>query len=196
MTTEVEEDPRLAEAAALLLAGQPVKTVATELNIRWGTVRDIRRNLGLRPKNRLVPVDEKYDMYAGPEEPGGHRFWTGRRGPSGTPVVRVAGKVVPAAAVAFERRTGRRPLGMCRAECGEQHCIAPAHVADERERRTVRQQERALYGLDAQPWDVCPAGKHGWDEHGRIAPAPSLDAYCAGCNTERARALRARKKAM
>lgn len=118
----------------------------------------------------------------------GHVTWTGRRGHHNRPIIKHDGRHIPAAAVAFELRTGRPPVGMCRADCDVRHCMAPDHVLDDIERRAVRLQLRALYGWDA-PWDVCPKAGHPWDEHGRVEPDLAL--YCRACNTERARSSRA-----
>jgi hypothetical protein len=117
----------------------------------------------------------------------GHVTWDGRRGHHGRPVIKHQGRDVPAAAVAFEQRTGRQPVGICRADCDVRHCVAPDHVLDDIERRTVRLQLRQVYGWD-KPWDVCPSAGHSWDEHGRVEP--DLTLYCRACNTERARRTR------
>lgn len=112
----------------------------------------------------------------------GHVTWSGRRGHHDRPVIKHRRKITPAAAVAFERRTGRKPVGMCRADCDVRHCIAPDHVLDDIERRAVRLQLRALYGWD-KPWDTCPRAGHPWDENGRVEP--DLTIYCKRCNTDR-----------
>jgi hypothetical protein len=101
-------------------------------------------------------------------------------------LIRHLGREIPAAHVAFERRTGRPPVGTCRADCDVQHCLTPGHVMDDLERRTVRLQLRALSGLTG-PWDVCTQG-HSWDAHGRVEP--DLTLYCRRCNTDRANRVR------
>lgn len=113
----------------------------------------------------------------------GHVTWTGRRSHhQDRPIIKHQKRVIPVAAVAFELRTGRRPVGMCRADCDVRHCVAPEHVLDDIGRRQVRLQVRELYGWDG-PWDVCPSAGHPWDEHGRVEPDLSL--YCKACNTVR-----------
>lgn len=131
----------------------------------------------------------KQKLAEGSSQPGraGHVTWDGRRGHQDRPIIKHGGRVIPAAAVAFELRTGRRPVGMCRADCDVRHCVAPDHVLDDIERRQVRLQVRELYGWD-KPWDVCPSAGHSWDEHGRVEP--DLTLYCRACNTARVRRSR------
>lgn len=117
----------------------------------------------------------------------GHVAWSGRRGHHNRPILKHQGLTIPAAVVAFEQRTGRKPVGMTRADCDVRHCVAPDHVLDDIERRAVRLLERQLHGWEA-PWDVCPLAGHPWDEHGRVEP--NLTLYCRACNTERARRTR------
>lgn len=118
----------------------------------------------------------------------GHVTWMGGRGHHGKPLIKHRDRQIPAAAAAFEYRTGRKPVGHSRADCGVWHCVAPDHVMDDIERRKVRTQLRALEGLVA-PWDECSRG-HGWDEHGRIAA--DLNPYCKTCRADRARENRER----
>lgn len=116
----------------------------------------------------------------------GHVTWSGRRGRHGAPLIRHNGRETPAAAAAFQQRTGRTPVGMSRADCGVQYCIAPDHVQDDLERRHVRLQLRSVYGW-MQPWTACRDG-HSWEDHGRVEP--DLTLYCRACNTNRARGRR------
>lgn len=132
-------------------------------------------------------LEAKLAEHSSQPDDAGHVTWSGRRGHNHRPILKHLGVVIAAAAVAFEQRTGRKPVGMCRADCDVRHCVAPDHVLDDLERRTVRLQERQLYGWEA-PWDVCPKGLHTWDEHGRVEPDLSL--YCKQCGTERARRSR------
>ena len=189
--TEPKQHPKRRHILNRLARGQSVEHISRALKVSKKTVTAFRKERGLLPTNLSVSAEEKLARYSVPVD-GHHARWTGRTGPSGTPVIRMPSGVVPAAAVAFELRTGRKPLGIVKAECGMKHCVAPSHVADERERRKFRMQERALYGMDPIPWDVCAAGVHYWGTWGRIEPAPSLTAYCAGCNSERKRAKKAR----
>lgn len=135
---------------------------------------------------RLSPAEKLAGRSSEPDQDG-HVMWLGSRGHHGRPVMKHLGKDLPAAAVAFELRTGRKPVGTTRADCDVLHCVAPAHVLDDIERRHVRGQQRAVHGLDPVPWDECPAG-HGWDVHGRIEP--DLTPYCKQCTTDRARRSR------
>lgn len=165
--------------------------VAKTLHVDRRAAARVRSLLGVPVMTNSTSIGSKLDKHSSEPDAEGHVTWSGRRGPAGTPTIRHRDKEVPAAAVAFERRTGRKPVGTCRADCGAYQCVAPAHVMDDLERRTVRGQERALYGLDPQPWTECPEG-HGWDEHGRFEP--DLTPYCKGCNTARAQRSRAARQ--
>lgn len=162
--------------------------IAKQLRVDRRAVARVRGLLGMKPKTNATTLFHKLDQHTTEADAEGHVRWTGRTTRNGTPETRHLGKSVPAAHVAFERRTGRKPVGTCRADCGVKHCVADTHVQDDLERRTVRMQERALYGLEPKPWDECPEG-HGWDAHGRVEP--DLTPYCKQCNTERAARSRA-----
>jgi hypothetical protein len=163
--------------------------VARELNADRRAVARVREILGIAPMRNGTEAGDKLDRFS-LERGDGHVTWTGRRGKSGVPQIRHRGREIPAAHVAFERRTGRAPVGMCRAECeGVEHCLTPEHVMDDLERRTVRLQLRELTGLDG-PWEVCPEG-HPWATEGRVEP--DLTIYCRQCNTDRARRTRGKK---
>lgn len=184
--------PKHDAISRLVREGMTNLAVARELSVDRRSVARVRAMLGVPPKTNGTSTEHKLDRFTTEPDMGGHVLWTGRTGPSGTPVIRHLGKELPAAAVAFERRTGQPPVGTCRSECGVKHCVADAHVQDDIERRRVRMQERALYGLDPQPWDKCPEG-HSWDAHGRVEP--DLTPYCRQCNTDRAARSRAARSA-
>ena len=133
----------------------------------------------------------KFARFCEPADAEGHVGWSGRRAHQGRPVIRHGGRDVQAVYVAFEQRTGRKPVGMCRADCDIRHCVAAEHVVDDLERRDLRLQLRAVYGRPAH-WDVCPSG-HSWLEDGRVEP--DLTLYCRACNTDRMRRKDARNKA-
>ncbi len=134
-------------------------------------------------------------LAAGCTEPdeAGHVRWTGRHATSGAPMFMHRDRRQPASHTAFELRAGRPPVGVVLSECGVRYCLTGAHLSDEIERRNLRMQERAMWGIDPQPWDVCAQGLHTWDEHGRIGV--DLTAYCRACNSARAkRSARTAKK--
>jgi hypothetical protein len=185
--------PRHSEIAQLVRDGWKDSAVAAHLGVHNRAVTRVRDIEGVRHHDNSTTEVAKLDRFSAPVS-GGHTGWTGRRSTSsGTPVIRHLNVQIPASHVAFERRTGRPPVGMVQPECGHKHCLTPAHVSDEIERRNVRGQERALYGLDPVPWTTCPKDVHNWEEHGRFQP--NLTPYCKGCNTERAARVRAARKA-
>jgi hypothetical protein len=128
--------------------------------------------------------------HSGPPNAAWHVEWTGRRDSHGRPIVKHADREFPVAALVFQQRTGRKPVGTCRADCDVRHCVSPTHVVDDIERRTYRLQLRKVYGW-AAPWDVCQQG-HSWEEHGRVEP--DLTIYCKQCGTNRSNRLRAAER--
>lgn len=184
--------PKHEQISQLVLAGGRDNAIANQLGVHKRAVTRVRDILGVVHHNNSTTREAKVERFS-VAEADGHTGWTGRLGTSGAPVIRHLKVQIPASHVAFELRTGRPPVGIVLAECGRGHCLTPAHVSDEIERRNVRGQERALYGLDPTPWDTCPKGLHEWAEHGRFQP--DLTPYCKGCNTERASRVRAARKA-
>lgn len=174
--------PKHREIAHLIRQGATNRDVARELIVDHRAVARVRTMLGIPPKNNATSAEDKLNKYSSPPDQAGHVVWLGRTGPWGTPVIRHRRTDLSAAAVAFERRTGRPPVGVCRSDCGMKQCVADAHVLDDLERRRIRMQERALHGLAPQLWDVCPNG-HGWDEHGRVES--DLTPYCKACHADR-----------
>ncbi|AMD42780.1 hypothetical protein SEA_XKCD426_39 [Streptomyces phage Xkcd426] len=184
--------PKHDAIAALVTAGVKDNAVAAQLGVNRRAVARVRDILGLRANTNSTTKEAKLAKFAVGPNADGHTGWTGRTATSGAPVIRHLRVEMPASHVAFEQRTGRPPVGIVKAECGQHDCLTPSHISDELERRAVRMQERALHGLDPQPWDVCSKGLHTWDESGRIQP--DLTPYCCTCNTERAARVRKAKK--
>lgn len=176
----------------LVREGLADNAVAIRLNVHRRAVTRVRDIEGISHRTNGTSREDKLARFITGPDPEGHTGWTGRRGSSDVPVIRHMKIQQPASHVAFEQRTGRPPVGMVKAECGRDHCLTPAHVSDEIERRNVRGQERALYGLEPVPWDTCPKGRHQWGEHGRFQP--DLSPYCKGCNTETAARVRLAKR--
>lgn len=183
-------DDREQQVRDLILKGEHNSAISRAAGVDRRVVSRIRLDMGLPSRRPPIPKVDKLRRDWRPAEDG-HTGWEGRRYSSGPPAVRYMGRDTPASHVAFELRTGRPPVGIVKAECGQDECLTPAHLSDEIERRKVRMQERALYGLDPAPWARCPKGKHTWDESGRLEP--DLTPYCKSCNTERAAEYRARK---
>lgn len=189
MSNKDYRHPRHDAIVRLVREGLPDSGVAAELKVDRRAVARIRRMLGMRPVTNSTTTFDKLDRFTTEPDAKGHVAWTGRTSRSGTPIIRHLDTEIPAARVAFERRTGRDAVGMCRSECDDMpYCVADEHVMDDIERRTVRLQLRQLAGLDA-PWDVCALAGHSWDEHGRVEP--DLTLFCKQCNTERAQRSRA-----
>ena len=187
MSTNDYRHPKHDQIVVLLRAGWTDAAIAAELNADRRSSARVRSMLGIRPHRNGTTAGDKLDRFSYEREDG-HVTWTGRRNNSGgAPVIRQNGREIPAAAVAFERRTGRAPVGMAKADCAITHCLAPCHVKDDIERRSTRMWQRVEIGRDAQPWTTCPEG-HSWDDEGRIEP--DLTPYCRACATGRARATR------
>lgn len=184
--------PKHSEIATLVRDGWKDRAVAIHLGVHNRAVTRVRDIEGVTHHNNSTTKEAKLERFSFTET-GGHTGWSGRRATSGAPVIRHLKVQIPASHVAFEQRTSRPPVGMVKAECGRDYCLTPAHVSDEIERRNVRGQERALYGLDPVPWATCAKGAHAWGEHGRFQP--DLTPYCKGCNTERAVRVRTARKA-
>lgn len=163
--------------------------VAEALHVARTTVARVRAMLNLPRRTRSTPIGDKLDKYSTEPDKDGHQLWTGRRGTGGAPVIRHCGVERPAAAVAFELRTGRKPVGFSRPDCGTPHCMAPAHILDDVERRDLRLLTRFMMGLGGH-WDACPQAGHPWDTEGRVEPDLSL--YCRACGSARAKARRER----
>lgn len=157
------------------------------------TLPPIRAALGLpRSPGVRTTKEAKLTKFSTAPDENGHILWTGRRDNGGQPEIRQLNHPVPATHVAFEVRTGRPPVGLVQPECGMQACVAPDHMSDRLERRSLRMVERSMHGMPPKPWDVCPQGLHDWDEHGRIQP--NLRYYCGGCNSARNARVRDAKK--
>lgn len=177
--------PKHDEMADLIRTGATNVDVARATGANKRAVARVRDIIGVAPWTNATTPQQKLAAYSSEPDADGHQFWTGRTGHSGTPVIRQGHSGYrPAAAVAFELRTGRAPVGQTFADCGVEHCVAPAHVQDDLERRSARLLERALYGMPG-PWSICQKGLHHWDTDGRVEP--DLTIYCKGCNTERSR---------
>lgn len=184
--------PKHDQIAALVQAGAKDRVVAAQLGVHNRAVTRVRDILGVSHHRNGTTKEAKLSRFITAEDNAGHTGWTGRKATSGAPVIRHLRVQIPASHVAFENRAGRPPVGIVKSECGRDYCLTPAHVSDEIERRNVRGQERALFGLDQVPWSTCPKGSHAWTEHGRFQP--DLTPYCKGCNTERAGRVRRAKK--
>lgn len=171
----------------LITSGLTDSSIMENLGVARCAVVRVRKMLGVPPVSKSTSKGDKLDR-ATIILLDGHTGWTGRRAPAGAPLIRHLGRELSAAHVAFERRTGRAPVGSVRADCDMAHCLTPEHLMDDIERRKVRVQLRSLKGYGPH-WEVCPADpSHTWEEHGRVEP--SLELYCRQCNSDRSRARR------
>lgn len=181
--------PRHAQAAALLRTGMTAKAVAEAVGMGRGAVLRVRRLEGIAV-DRSVPVEVLMTVSTVPIEGTDHVVWSGRHD-HGTPVMRHNGRVMSAAAVAYELYHSRKPVGSVKSDChldggGPEHCMNPAHIQDESDRQRERRQLRALMGL-SESLGVCLNG-HDQETHGKVEA--SLRVYCGTCATERRAANR------
>lgn len=193
MPKEPQRHPEHDSIVQMLRDGHRDADIRRAFNLGTRILPVIRAELGLPPSPgvKTTPADKLAKFSTEPDEDG-HVMWTGRRDKGGQPEIRQADRPVSASRVAFELRTGRAPVGHVRPECGMTGCVAPDHMSDEHERRTVRMLQRAVLGLPEKPWEVCPAGLHSWDTDGRIQP--NMRFYCGGCYRIRAARVRRAKR--
>lgn len=191
--------PKHDAMAELLLKGLNDADIARQLNVHNRSVTRVRDLMGLPHWTSATTKLDKV-LRCTVTAPDGHTGWNGRRARNGrplddqgtrtpgTPVIRHYRVQIPASHVVFEQRAGREPVGIVKAECEFPQCLTGTHLSDEIERRNIRAQERALHGMAAVPWDLCPAGVHQWETDGRFEA--NLKPYCKSCNTQRKAAAR------
>lgn len=183
----MKRHPKYDEIVKLLHDGRTDSHIELNLHVGRAAVTRIRAAEGIAPVVRPQTLYEKLLAGLGlPEDIDGHIVWIGVRS-HGTPIIKHRGVEHPAAAIAFQIRTGRGQVGQARADCGMKHCMNGLHISDEIERRRMRLQLRAMIGLPA-PWAECKHG-HDWEGNGRIEPEPSLMLYCQACATGRDKRL-------
>lgn len=180
--------PQHDEIVEAIRSGLSDPKAAAGLGVGRSVVRRIRHRLGVKPFSAVVDTARRITTLTTDPDADGHVLWTGSVSTAGVPVVRFGGRDVAVARVVYERRTGRAPVGIVKADCGVRGCVAPAHIVDEIERRSVRLLLRNVQGLCA-PWDACRTCGADWNTHGRVDS--ELKLYCRTCNT--ARRARSRK---
>lgn len=166
------------QITALLRQRLSDSAIARHLHCDRHRVTGIRRSLGL-PKLPPQPLtlEEKWRSYTRAVD-GGHVEWTGERNnQTGTPVMRYRQKAISPAAVAFRIQHGRDPEGYAIADCGKQHCVAPAHVEDTTARTKGREQLRYLTGGAERPAQC----RHGHDQQVHGLYERNGTAYCGKC---------------
>jgi hypothetical protein len=177
--------PKEAQIRRLLEAGLSDTDVARRSGADRHAVTGVRARAGIAPYEKpleFATADAKRRAHLRPVE-GGHVEWTGERSTGvGTPLLKWQGRSLSPAAMAFEERTGRAPVGMVFAECGFRQCVAPEHVDDEPGRQKVREQLRMLLGMGERP-ERCSAG-HDQAVYGRLQR--NAVHYCARCKVPRA----------
>lgn len=179
-----KQHPHHDRIVTLIRLGKSDRNIYDRLKVSRKYIRQVRMETGAAPFSRTQSVDEQLARFMSAPGPGGHVWWTGSTSHSGAPRIRSAGKEIPAAHAVFEQRTGRKPEGQVRSDCGMQHCLSPGHLMDDLERRKVRLQTRALLGYPDH-WAECPACGSGWEDEGRVEEKLTL--YCRRCVTERSR---------
>lgn len=172
--------------AIMRLARQGVsnKAIARQLGVSRNRAAAIRKAAGIPSVPQTAGVDERVRLRTTAPDEEGHVYWTGARTSSGTPRICWNGADTSALRYIFENRTGRPVVGRVEADCGQPDCVAPTHLVDDIERRTVRLLLRSLEGRRA-PWDECSACGADWNTEGRVDP--DLILYCRACTSARAR---------
>lgn len=187
--------PATVQALADLFAqGATNKAAVRALGIDKDTAARYRARLGFGPAKQPTPANrstltlaEKWQTFVRPVE-GGHMEWTGRRrGDTGTMVFTHHSREYTARTVAFQIRTGRRPVGRVTVECDRPGCVAPACVEDDPGRTRSRAQYADVIGI-AAPRTSCAAG-HASAEHRRFNRNGT--SYCHTCHTARAASRKA-----
>lgn len=181
------------EIIAKLREGLSNMEISRQLRCDKHRVGAIRREIGLpNVAPQPLTVEQKWRTNTRPLD-GGHLEWTGsRQTHSRTPVMRYRDKAYTAAALAFQVKHGRPPVGYAYADCGVRHCVAPDHVEDQEGRARLREQLRYLTG-GQQPPATCRGAGHDQAVHGRLSPDGVQ--YCHACHLERSRAERATSSA-
>lgn len=167
----------------LIRAGKSDRSICERLRVSRKYIRQVRLDSGVEVFSKTRSIEDQLARFCSVEGPDGHVWWTGSVSTSGVPRVRINGKETPASHAIFERRTGRKPQGYVRTDCGLKHCVAPRHLMDDIERRKIRLQTRALLGYPDH-WTVCPACGSDWETEGRVEDKLTL--YCRRCTTQRA----------
>lgn len=177
-------NPRHDEIVGAIRNGLSDSAVAKLLGVCRNSVGRIRRAEGIpaftnaRTLAQVIMQDARTDD-------DGHTHWDGVRDIHGIPQVRLDGRYVPVSHVAFEMRYGHKPSGYVKADCGVKHCLTPDHMLDDRGRRTLYLQLRALHGLGGH-WTVCRRCGGDWESVGRIQS--DLKLYCNHCKSNRKKA--------
>jgi hypothetical protein len=119
------------EIAAALRSGLSVAETVRRLHAGKARVTAIRNAIHVPPARpgRRVAADLASDFYPRARRRNGHLIWVGTI-TGGHPRLRHQGEYLSAYKAAFILRTGRQPLGYCKADCGVELCVEPQHVDD------------------------------------------------------------------
>ncbi|MEV1063419.1 histone-like nucleoid-structuring protein Lsr2 [Streptomyces sp. NPDC050263] len=123
------------KTVALLLSGATFDQIRAEVGITAPTIVRIRRDAGLPASGRgrrNPPPRSIDDALAAAIEAGsdGHARWSGPMA-GRMPQLFAEGDRFNARHVIFERHHGRPPVGYVRSDCGDQACVAGAHLTDD-----------------------------------------------------------------
>ncbi|MDX5569822.1 Lsr2 family protein [Streptomyces sp. ID05-04B] len=129
----------------LLLGGATYQQIRDEVGITAPTIVAIRRKAGLpapsRGRGAPAPRTIADGLAANVEAHGdGHARWTGPMA-GRMPQLHAEGDRFNARHVIFERHHGRPPVGYVISDCGDQACVAGAHLTDDAMRSASPEEE-------------------------------------------------------
>lgn len=135
----------------LLREGATYREVTAEVGISAPTIVAIRRKAGLPspdrtrrtppPRSITDALAENVEAYGD-----GHARWTGPM-TGRMPQLHAEAKRFNARHIAFEEHHGRPPIGYVRSNCGEQACIAGAHLTDDQMRNACPEEPVTIQAL-------------------------------------------------
>lgn len=186
------QHPKHEDIANGIKSGHSDRGIAEALKVDRRAVARTRKILGVPPIDTSKTLTQKVLDHVTPADSDGHVLWTGSRTSCGAPRVRHLGREIPVSHIAFETRTGRKPVGIVKADCGVRGCVAGTHVVDDVERRAIRLLMRSMTGYPVH-WQDCPTCGLDWNTVGRVQE--NLELYCKDCVGKRVKANREDRKA-
>lgn len=121
------------DVAGLLHAGHSDRAIGKLLHTDPKEVAVVRAALGLpkakRGKKAAASLEAAFRERC-KETTDGHMRWTGYVNNAGTPALRWGGRQWSARRAAYEIQHGHPSIGRTAPGCGQQDCVAPAHIVD------------------------------------------------------------------